>query len=130
MYIQYFLVTFGYHVILVNGINFTEDVHTDSPYLHDGSISIFALILHMGLDKCIWDVALCNVSTFLSFDHFSQECSFCTNSWSHYFVMLHICSLCASICTMSGFIVLSFFSVKNRRKSIALCLSDLLSESL
>ena len=51
MYIEYFLVTFGYHVVLIDGINLTEDVHTDSPDLHDGLITILILFLHMGLDN-------------------------------------------------------------------------------
>ena len=124
MYIQYFLVTFSYYIVLINGINFTEDVHTDSLYLHFGLISIFVLLFHMGLDKCVWDVTCCDISTFLCFDHF------CTNGQTCYFIMLHICMLCASIRTMSGFRFLSLFSVKNRSDSIALCLSDLLSKHL
>ena len=40
MYIEYFLVTYGYHVVPIDAINLTEDVHTDSPDLHDGLITM------------------------------------------------------------------------------------------
>ena len=112
------------------GSIFTDDVHTDSPYLHDGLISIFVLLFHMSLGKCICDVACCDVMTFLCFDHCGQEYSSHTNGWTCYFIALHIHALCASICTMLDFIVLSLFSVQNRSDSITLCLSDLLSEHL
>ena len=59
MYIEYFLVTLSYCIVPINGINFTENVHTDSPYLYDGSISIFVVFFHLSLDKYIWDVACC-----------------------------------------------------------------------
>ena len=125
MYIEYFLVTFGYSIVPINGINFTEDVHTDSHYLHDGSISIFVLLFHMSLDECIWDVACCDILTFLYFNH-------CSNSvpWSDSLLCQapYMCMLPFAQCW--DFIIWSFFSVKNRSDSIALCLLDLLCKHL
>ena len=130
MYIEYFLVTFAYCVVPIDGINLTEDVHTDSPYLHDGSITILVLLLHKGLDKCVWDVACCEVSTFLCFDN-------CNMSVPSVLMVRLITSSCSiyACCVLpfaqcQDYIVLSLFSVKTRSHSIALCLSDLLSEHL
>ena len=132
VYIQYFWVTFSYLVVLVNGIKFTEDVHTDSSYFHDGLISIFVLLLHMGLDKCVWAIACCDIST---------SCASTTAVKSVHSILMvghglitsshsiHVhCVLPFAQCW--DFIVLSLFYVKSRSDSIALCLSDILSECL
>ena len=132
MYIQYFLVTFGYHVVPINGINFTENVHTDPPP------PIFMMVRFPSLS-------------------FSS-----TWVWTNAFWMLHVVTSqpsCTSITVVKSvpsilmvrlvisshsiyahcvlpfaqcqdFIVLSLFSVKSRSDSSVLCLSDLLSKHL
>ena len=112
------------------GIDFTEDVHTDSPYLHDGSITIFVLLFHMSLDKCVWDVACCDVLTFLSLIT-------AVNSVPSVLMVRLVTSSCSiyAHCVVPfaqcwGFIILSLFSVKNRSDSVALSLLNLLGKCL
>ena len=131
MYIDYFWVTFGYHVVPIDGINLTKDVHTDSPDLHDGLITILVLFLHMGLDKCIWDVECCNVLSFLCFTSLLSG-QFLLCSWLD--SLLHhpqyMCVVCFHLHNVGTILFCPIFSVKNRSDSIPLCLSDLLSKGL
>ena len=114
MYIEYFLVTFSYHVVLIDGINLTEDAHTDSPDLHDGLITILVPFLHMGLDNafgmsqfamsrpsCALITAVKRVPSMLMVGLVTSSCS----------IYVH-CVLPFAQCW--HFIVLSLFSVKKK----------------
>ena len=130
MYIYYFLVTFSYHIVLVDGINLTDDVQTDSTDLHDGLITNLVLS-----STSVWTNAFGMLHAAMSQPSYALTTA--VKSVPSMLTVGLITSLHSiyAYCVLPftqcwDFIVLSLFSVRNRSDSIALCLSDFLSERL